>query len=140
VCWKSCSSCWSLHLLREEFLSAPIHSPLSGSPYRSFRVVQAAPPSRRSTSYSGRCPPAPPCVLNGTASTPTPATNRAVGIPTPFPMPSPTSARRPSPEFRRPRWRPPPRDPIASPTFLLGALLRSKDLFVRNQKLIGASV
>jgi hypothetical protein len=27
VCWKPCSSCWSLHLLREEFLSAPIHSP-----------------------------------------------------------------------------------------------------------------
>jgi hypothetical protein len=36
VCWKSCSSCRSFHLLREEFLSAPIHSPLSGSPYRSF--------------------------------------------------------------------------------------------------------
>jgi hypothetical protein len=27
VCWKSCSSCWSLYPLREEFLSAPIHSP-----------------------------------------------------------------------------------------------------------------
>jgi hypothetical protein len=26
VCWKSCSSCWSFHLLREEFLSAPIRS------------------------------------------------------------------------------------------------------------------
>jgi hypothetical protein len=36
VCWKLFSSCWSLHLLQEEFLSAPIHSPLSGSPYRSF--------------------------------------------------------------------------------------------------------
>jgi hypothetical protein len=36
VCWKPCSSCWSFHLLREEFLSAPIHSPLSDSPYRSF--------------------------------------------------------------------------------------------------------
>jgi hypothetical protein len=36
VCWKPCSSCWSFHHLREEFLSAPIHSPLSGSPYRSF--------------------------------------------------------------------------------------------------------
>jgi hypothetical protein len=36
VCWKPRSSCWSFHLLREEFLSAPIHSPLSGSPYRSF--------------------------------------------------------------------------------------------------------
>jgi hypothetical protein len=37
MCWKPCSSCSSLHLLREEFLSAPIHSPpLSGSPYRSF--------------------------------------------------------------------------------------------------------
>jgi hypothetical protein len=36
VCWKPCSSCWSLHLLREEFLSAPIHSPLSSSPYWSF--------------------------------------------------------------------------------------------------------
>jgi hypothetical protein len=29
VCWKQCSSCWSFHLLREEFLSAPIHSPPS---------------------------------------------------------------------------------------------------------------
>jgi hypothetical protein len=28
VCWKPCSSCRSFHLLREEFLSAPIHSPL----------------------------------------------------------------------------------------------------------------
>jgi hypothetical protein len=27
VCWKPCSSCRSFHLLREEFLSAPIHSP-----------------------------------------------------------------------------------------------------------------
>jgi hypothetical protein len=27
VCGKSCSSCWSLYLLREEFLSAPIPSP-----------------------------------------------------------------------------------------------------------------
>jgi hypothetical protein len=27
VCWKSSSSCWILHLLREEFLSAPIPSP-----------------------------------------------------------------------------------------------------------------
>jgi hypothetical protein len=27
VCWKPCSSCWSLHLLQEEFLSASIHSP-----------------------------------------------------------------------------------------------------------------
>jgi hypothetical protein len=37
MCWKSCSSCWSLHLLQEDFLSAPIHSPpLSGSLYRSF--------------------------------------------------------------------------------------------------------
>jgi hypothetical protein len=27
VCWKPRSSCWSFHLLREEFLSAPIHSP-----------------------------------------------------------------------------------------------------------------
>jgi hypothetical protein len=29
VCWKPCSSCWSFHLLREECLSAPIHSPPS---------------------------------------------------------------------------------------------------------------
>jgi hypothetical protein len=44
VCWKPCSSCWSFHLLREKFLSAPIHSPLSGSPYRSFKdPVQDAP-------------------------------------------------------------------------------------------------
>jgi hypothetical protein len=27
MCWKPCSSCWSLYLLREEFLWAPIHSP-----------------------------------------------------------------------------------------------------------------
>jgi hypothetical protein len=27
VCWKPCSSCWSFHILREEFLSALIHSP-----------------------------------------------------------------------------------------------------------------
>jgi hypothetical protein len=39
VCWKPCSSCWSFHLLREEFLSAPIHAPLSGSPYRSFNAA-----------------------------------------------------------------------------------------------------
>jgi hypothetical protein len=39
VCWKPCSSCWSSHLLREEFLSAPIHSALSGSPYRSFTLL-----------------------------------------------------------------------------------------------------
>jgi hypothetical protein len=39
VCWKPCSSCWSFYLLREEFLSAPIHSPPSGSPYRSFNVL-----------------------------------------------------------------------------------------------------
>jgi hypothetical protein len=38
VCWKPCSSCWSFHLLREEFLLAPIHSPLSGSSYRSFSL------------------------------------------------------------------------------------------------------
>jgi hypothetical protein len=39
MCWKPCSSCWSFYLLREEFLSAPIHSsPLSGSPYRSFTM------------------------------------------------------------------------------------------------------
>jgi hypothetical protein len=37
MCWKSSSSCWSLYLLREEFLSAPIHSPLSSSPFRSFK-------------------------------------------------------------------------------------------------------
>jgi hypothetical protein len=36
VCWKPCSSCWSLYLLWEEFLSAPIHSPLSSSSFRSF--------------------------------------------------------------------------------------------------------
>jgi hypothetical protein len=29
------------HLLQEEFLSAPIHSPLSGSPYRSFKCYQS---------------------------------------------------------------------------------------------------
>jgi hypothetical protein len=28
VRWKPRSSCWSFHLLREDFLSAPIHSPL----------------------------------------------------------------------------------------------------------------
>jgi hypothetical protein len=33
---KLCSSCWSLYLLREEFLSAPIHTPLFGLPFWSF--------------------------------------------------------------------------------------------------------
>jgi hypothetical protein len=32
------SSCWSLYLFREEFLSAPIHSPLSVSSFRSFTL------------------------------------------------------------------------------------------------------
>jgi hypothetical protein len=41
VIWKPYSSCWSSHLLREEFLSAPIHSPLSGSPNRSFNCYQS---------------------------------------------------------------------------------------------------
>jgi hypothetical protein len=27
VCWKPCSSCRSFHLIQEEFLFAPIHSP-----------------------------------------------------------------------------------------------------------------
>jgi hypothetical protein len=27
VFWKPCSSCWSSHLLQEEFLLTPIHSP-----------------------------------------------------------------------------------------------------------------
>jgi hypothetical protein len=31
---------WSFHLLREEFLSAPIHYPLSGSSYWSFSFTQ----------------------------------------------------------------------------------------------------
>jgi hypothetical protein len=44
VCWKPCSSCWSFHLLREEFLSAPIHSPLFGSPYRSFKECETSNP------------------------------------------------------------------------------------------------
>jgi hypothetical protein len=38
VFWKLCSTCWSSHLLREEFLSAPIHSLLSSSPNRSFSI------------------------------------------------------------------------------------------------------
>jgi hypothetical protein len=41
MCLMSCSSCWSLYLLREEFLSASIHSPLSGSPFRSFKWYQS---------------------------------------------------------------------------------------------------
>jgi hypothetical protein len=40
MCWKLCSSCWSLYLLREEFLLAPIHSPLSGSPCQTFKWYQ----------------------------------------------------------------------------------------------------
>jgi hypothetical protein len=36
VCWKPRSSCWSFHLLREKFLSAPIHSPPLWFAYRSF--------------------------------------------------------------------------------------------------------
>jgi hypothetical protein len=39
--WKLCLTCWSSHLLREEFLSAPIHSPLSGLPNRSFNWYQS---------------------------------------------------------------------------------------------------
>jgi hypothetical protein len=46
VCCKLCSSCWSLYLLREKKLSAPIHSPLSSSPFRSFTLL---PRSLRST-------------------------------------------------------------------------------------------
>jgi hypothetical protein len=43
---KSCSSCWSLYLLRAEFLSALIHSPpLSGSPSQSFKGVVVGHPS-----------------------------------------------------------------------------------------------
>jgi hypothetical protein len=34
-------SCFSLHLLREEFLSLPIYSPLFGSLYRSFNLCQS---------------------------------------------------------------------------------------------------
>jgi hypothetical protein len=41
VIWKPCSSCWSCHLLRKEFLSAHIHSPHSGSPNRSFNLYQS---------------------------------------------------------------------------------------------------
>jgi hypothetical protein len=57
VCWKPCSPCWSFHLIREEFLSAPIHSPLSGSPYRSFREpvdVLTGVGGRRRRAESGR--------------------------------------------------------------------------------------
>jgi hypothetical protein len=46
---RPCSSCWRRHLPREQFLSAPIHSPLSGRQfgpssgirdgYRSFRIL-----------------------------------------------------------------------------------------------------
>jgi hypothetical protein len=49
VCWKPRSSCWSFHLLREEILSAPIHSPLSGSPYRSFSLASDNLPVRTSS-------------------------------------------------------------------------------------------
>jgi hypothetical protein len=54
VCWKPCLSCWSLHLLREEFLSAPIHSPplwitvsvlqlcVKGTPVVSLNTVTSA--------------------------------------------------------------------------------------------------
>jgi hypothetical protein len=40
---ETCVGSWvhlvgSFHLHREEFLSAPIHSPLSSSPYRSFNL------------------------------------------------------------------------------------------------------
>jgi hypothetical protein len=53
VCWKPCSSCWSFYLLWEEFLSAPIHSPLSGSPYRSFKnsSKQRKPPNQSSKNH-----------------------------------------------------------------------------------------
>jgi hypothetical protein len=45
VCWKSCSSCWSFDLLREEFLSAPIHSP---------SLVRLISPSRTTSSHTGQ--------------------------------------------------------------------------------------
>jgi hypothetical protein len=34
---RASSSCWTFNLVREEFLSAPIHSPLSGRLIWSFR-------------------------------------------------------------------------------------------------------
>jgi hypothetical protein len=55
VCWKSCSSCWSLHLLREEFLSAPIHSPLSSSPYQSFTPSRPLPLNLKQKHTRGLC-------------------------------------------------------------------------------------
>jgi hypothetical protein len=39
--WKLCSSCWSSHLLQEGFLSALIHSPLSGRRFWSFNWYQS---------------------------------------------------------------------------------------------------
>jgi hypothetical protein len=58
VCWKSCSSCWSFHLLRGEFLSAPIHAPpLSGSPYRSFTSTTADGEDRSAEAREPTLPP-----------------------------------------------------------------------------------
>jgi hypothetical protein len=62
VCWKLCSSCWSLHLHREEFLSAPIHSPplcftvsVLQRSARSRRIVQKYDPNNQyCTSKYGR--------------------------------------------------------------------------------------
>jgi hypothetical protein len=69
VCWKPCSSCWSLHLLQEEFLSTPIHYPLSGSPYRSFTPTEDTFARGRPPSQAVQLPrlPAPRDVLAGRA-------------------------------------------------------------------------
>jgi hypothetical protein len=68
VCWKLCSSCWSFHLLREEFLSAPIHSPLSGSPYRSFTHLRQNHAQAKSTNHQSKAQTtqrAPPAHMQG---------------------------------------------------------------------------
>jgi hypothetical protein len=56
VCWKSCSSCWSLHLIREEFLLAPIHSP----PLSLVRRIGPSEGWIKVSGWGGECDPCAP--------------------------------------------------------------------------------
>jgi hypothetical protein len=73
VCWKPRSSCWSFDLLREEFLSAPIHSPplwfavsvfhrataasSRSCPHQRERATQFNPSALSPSSRRHHCPP-----------------------------------------------------------------------------------
>jgi hypothetical protein len=50
---RASSSCWGFNLPREEFLSAPIHSPPLWSPDRSFRWAYAGQPKPAGLAHVG---------------------------------------------------------------------------------------